>query len=72
MSPQTNYHDDIIKKADSFRKPFVKLVIRERRRRMTSIVKDITACCVDNELLSKDPQNYLEGNKDLAKEIADF
>ena len=71
ISAKGNYHNAIINSA-SYYKPFVKLTMLERRRRMQSIAKEVLACCVDKKLFINNPNLYLKGNKELANEIADF
>ena len=72
LTHEENYHDSIIKSASEYRKPFIKLKMRERRRRMEKMAINILSCCVDNFLLENDPVTYLKGNSELAQEVVDF
>lgn len=72
ISGRANYNDSIDKSASKFKKPSVKLAMRERRRRMESMAKDVIACCFDNNLFKEDPIQYLKGNRELANDISDF
>ena len=72
VSPEENYHDAIIESASEYRKPFIKLKMRERRRRMDKLAKAVLGCCVDKSMLENDPGAYLKGNTELAHEIVDF
>ena len=71
-SNRTSYIDGIAKSAAQYYKPFSKVKMRDRRRRMESIAKDVVACCVDRTCFNDNPCLYLKGNTALADEISDF
>ena len=68
----TKYVEDVLHKADIYRKAFNELEMREKRNRIDDISKTILACCVDKKLLSNEGMKYLRQNEVLAVTIVNL